>query len=95
MLRATVSEEPLYARGKTSEKRICPLHPNDIVRLDVHDDAIVELLGRSAATLRAWVVASDGVGEGTVPLDRIACSVLQEEAGGRVQVRPLRVDVPA
>jgi N-methylhydantoinase B len=94
-LRAVASVDPLYSIGRASEKRICPMHPRDIDALGLRDDAIVELVGRSAAPLRAWIAASESVTEGTVPLDRIASGILQEEPGARVLIRRLFADVAA
>ncbi len=85
--------EPLYATGRYSRHRVCPLHPDDAAALGVVAGDMVELIGRSGPALRAWAVIDPAFAVGTVPLDRLGQSVTAARPGDRLHVRPLRRSV--
>jgi N-methylhydantoinase B len=80
---------PLYAEGRYSRHRVCPLNPKDAAALGVEAGAIVELVGRAGPALRAWAVIDDNTAAGTVPLDAVAQRVVSAKPGERLHVRPL------
>ncbi|HEX3884425.1 MAG TPA: hydantoinase B/oxoprolinase family protein [Stellaceae bacterium] len=82
--------KPLFAAGRYSRHRICPLHPGDAARLGVSDGAIVELVGRGGPALRAWAVIDEAMECGAVPLDPIGASIVGAKPGEALHVRPLR-----
>jgi len=82
--------EPLYAAGRYSRHRICPLHPDDAASLGIGDGDIVELVGQGGPALRAWAVIDRGVERGTVPLDGIGRSIVGVKPGKALHVRKLR-----
>ncbi|MEJ0070730.1 MAG: hydantoinase B/oxoprolinase family protein [Pseudomonadota bacterium] len=93
-LAVTDKNQPLYADGRYSRYRICPLHPADAGLLGVAPREIVELVGRGGPALRAWVVLDATVARGTVPLDGLGRSVVGVKAGDSLYVRPLgRIEV--
>jgi len=88
-LRIVPHAAPLYAEGRYSRHRICPLNPTDAAALGVEAGAIVELVGRTGPALRAWAVIDDKTAAGTVPLDAVAQRVVSAKPGERLHVRPL------
>jgi N-methylhydantoinase B len=88
-LAVVATEEVLYLHGAVSRRRICRLNSVDAARADVTDGAIVELIGRVGAPLRAWLVVNDAVDVGTVPLDTLGRRVLGADVGASLHVRPL------
>jgi N-methylhydantoinase B len=80
---------PLYAKGRYSRHRICPLSPTDAAALGVEGGAIVELVGRTGPALRAWAMIDPGIAAGTLPLDELAQRVVGTRSGEQLHVRPL------
>jgi N-methylhydantoinase B len=80
---------PLYAKGRYSRHRICPVNPADATALGVEGGAILELVGRTGPALRAWVMIDHGIAAGTMPLDELAQRVVGTRSGERLYVRPL------
>jgi N-methylhydantoinase B len=80
---------PLYAQGRYSRHRICPVNPADAAALSVEGGAILELVGRTGPALRAWVMIDPGIAAGTLPLDELAQRVVGTRSGERLYVRPL------
>jgi N-methylhydantoinase B len=81
--------EPLYADGRYSRHRICPLHPADADLLGVVAGEIIELVGRGGPALRAWATLDATLARGTVPLDGLGRSVVAAKPGDMLYVRPL------
>ena len=88
----TITERsgPLYAAGRYSRYRICPLHPDDATKLKITERVIVELIGGTGPALRAWVTIDATVTPGTVPLDTLGQNVTGGRPGERIYLRPLR-----
>jgi N-methylhydantoinase B len=85
---------PLYAAGRYSRYRICPLNPADADLLGVTAREIVELVGRRGPALRAWAVLDAAVERGSLPLDVLGRSVVGAKAGDALHIRPLgRIEV--
>jgi N-methylhydantoinase B len=87
------SETSLYATGRVSRRRICPLHPEDAGRIGVAEGDIVELRGTGGPPLRAWVRLDHQVVAGTVPADEVLARVLGLGSGDAVHVA--RLEPPA
>jgi N-methylhydantoinase B len=88
-LGVVASDHDLYRAGGVSRRRLCPLNPADAARGGFAEGALVELLGRGGAPLRAWVTLDVGVRAGTVPLDALGRRVLAVAAGHALHVRRL------
>lgn len=82
--------EALYASGRTSRRRICPLHRKDADDLGVVEGDIVELIGHGGPALRAWVVVDREGKAGSVPLDPTARNILGIRHGERLHLRRMR-----
>lgn len=82
--------EPLYAAGRYSRYRICPLHPDDVTKLKMAEREIVELVGRTGPALRAWITIDATVAPGTVPLDPLGRGITGTRPGEGIYLRPLR-----
>ncbi len=89
-LTARSQPDPLFAAGRYSRHRICPLHPDDAATLGIADGAIVELVGKGGPALRAWAVIDEAIEHGAVPLDPIGASIVGVKPGEALYVRPLR-----
>ena len=75
--------------GAKGRHRLVYLHEEDAVRLGLHRDDLVELLGSNTAPLRAWVRLDRAV-PGQVPLDEFALRVLGLRPGDLVHIRGLK-----
>lgn len=80
----------LYRAGRFSERRICPVAPEDAAALGLAEDALVELDAQAGAPLRAWAVPDAAVAPGTVPLDSFGLRALGLTPGAQLHLRPLR-----
>jgi N-methylhydantoinase B len=81
-------ETPAYAgiRGRQRRLRIAPAAAD---AWGLADGDLVEIAGRNAAPLRAWVLRDARVPAGTAPLDAFARRVLGTAAGERITLRRL------
>jgi len=89
-LTVTDRSELLYADGRYSRHRICPLHPDDAAALAIGDGDIVELVGNSGPALRAWAVIDPAIERGTMPLDGIGQGIVGAKPGAALHLRKLR-----
>ncbi len=88
----TVAASGHTAENYTGAKgwhRLVYLHEEDAGRFGLHQDDLLELLGRNPAPLRAWVRFDRAV-PGQVPLDEFALRVLGVRPGDLVQIRGLK-----
>jgi N-methylhydantoinase B len=83
------ADRDLYAPGRYSRRRLCPVNPTDMAALGIADGDLTELVGSSGPALRAWARSDPGVPAGTVPLDAAGCAVVGVDPGQRVLVRRL------
>jgi N-methylhydantoinase B len=81
---------PLFATGRYSRHRICPLHPDDAATLGIADGAIVELVGKGGPALRAWAAIDRETQKGTMSLDATGASITGVQSGEALYIRPLR-----
>ena len=88
---AVDASRALYREGPVSKRRVCPVHPSDARKASFKDDDLIELLGKSAAPLRAWIVLDPKVASGTLPVDEFARGVLGIRAGDHVELRPILI----
>jgi len=84
------SDEELYACGKYSKRRICPISREDLRALGKENGELVEIVGPPGLPLRAWLVESETPAVGSVQIDEYASRVLGIHEGDPVTIRPLR-----
>jgi N-methylhydantoinase B len=87
-LNVAADETPAY-RGIKGRQRRLRLAPATAAAFGLAEGDLIELAGRNAAPLRAWVLIAEDVSDATAPLDAFARRVLGAEAGGRVTLRRL------
>lgn len=83
------TDRPLWAPGRVSRRRVCPLNGRDARRVGLKRGDIVELVSRHRPPLRAWVELDRRVAPGTVPVDPPARRILGVEAGAWLHIRRL------
>lgn len=83
------ADETSPYRGIKGRQRRLRLAPATAAAFGLAEGDLIELAGRNAAPLRAWVLIAEDVPDATAPLDAFARRVLGAEAGGRVTLRPL------
>jgi N-methylhydantoinase B len=92
-----IADERDPYRGVLGRHRVVRLGPAALARLGVAPedaaDTLVELLGRHAAPLRAWLLPDDAAGA-ALPLDARARRILGISPGDTVEVRVLGRTVP-
>ncbi len=81
-------ETPAYTGIKGRQRRL-RIAPATADAWGLGDGDLIEIAGRNAAPLRAWVLRDAQVPEGTAPLDAFARRVLGTTAGERITLRPL------
>lgn len=91
-LAVAADERPPY-EGIRGRQRRLRLRPELAATLDLEDGDLVELIGRHAAPLRAWVRLDGGAPEEALPLDAFGRRVLGVAAGDRVRLRKLETIV--
>ena len=85
-------ERPPYDGIRGRQRRL-RLWPELAAALDLEDGDLVELIGRHAAPLRAWVRLDGEAPEEALPLDAFGRRVLGVAAGDRVRLRKLETIV--
>lgn len=88
---AVDAERALYMDGQASKRRVCPIHPADAKRAGFGERDLVEIVGKSASPLRAWIVLDPKLAPGTLLADEFARSVLGIRAGDSVELRPVSI----
>lgn len=84
-------ESPAYA-GIKGRHRVLRVSPRLGAELQVRDQQLVELIGRNAAPLRAWITIDGRQSHAALPLDAFARRVLGVGEGDTVELR--RLDTP-
>jgi N-methylhydantoinase B len=76
-----------FESGAVSRRRICRLNPADARAAGVGEEDLIELDGRRAAPLRAWVRLDAGVVPGGVGIDQRGLSILKVHEGEPIELR--------
>lgn len=87
-LEAVADDRSPYAGIRGLQRRL-RLAPDTAQAFAVEDGDLIELAGRHAAPLRAWVLIDDDTPQQSAPLDGFAMRVLGIEHGNRVVLRKL------
>ncbi len=91
-LAVIADESPPYA-GLKGRHRVLRMGATQATRLGLRENQLVELLGRNAAPLRAWVAIDTKAGHAGVPLDAFGRRVLGVDEGDTVQLRKLEAPI--
>jgi len=78
-----------YEAGAVSRRRVCRLNPTDAAAAGLQADDLVEIDGRQAAPLRAWLRIDSSIVAGTLPIDQAGLTILKMSPGQRLEVRPI------
>jgi N-methylhydantoinase B len=84
---AAVLVDNSYEAGAVSRRRICRINPKDAAAAGLQVDDLVEIDGRRAAPLRAWLRVDPAVTQGLLPIDQIGLTILRADEGQRLEVR--------
>jgi N-methylhydantoinase B len=82
-----VEDADSFEPGNVSRRRVARINPADASSAGLNDDDVVEIDGRRAAPLRAWLRIDANVARGTLPIDGRGLTILKSTAGEQLELR--------